>query len=362
MKNYTFNFEVETLMQQFIGAFNDIKIKSYDKDKQISSEIPVRFVYAPKQRVYEKLNTAGPGGITVPAVSVSLGSITRDPKRVFNKNEGFLIPYHLQNPDLNFLKKIPQPVPVNIGVNFSIITKFQEHMDQILTNFIPYCDPYIIISSKFPGISESDIPFELRSEVEWSGSTSVVYPTELTSNLPFRITADTSFTIKSWLFKKFDEVVKKIYYINADFISSSDVYKDSKEEDQELLSTERISVSAKPTPLYTSLPHFSVSTLELSEVSVFGKWLLQPRAVYLSGSNPGMISNGSWFNPFSSISNLSALYEPFFATPISSFSFNNDNLLEFNLPEIPSSTGFLDIIIENEAGYGVLPQKILVYS
>lgn len=46
------------------------------------------------------------------------------------------------------------------------------------------------------------LPQEIRSVVEWSGDISVDYPVELAPNQPFRVTADTSFVIKGWLFKK----------------------------------------------------------------------------------------------------------------------------------------------------------------
>jgi hypothetical protein len=104
----------------------------------------------------------------------------------------------------------------------TIITKYQTDMDQILSNFIPYCDPYIVISWKLPGIKTSQIPFEIRSEILWSGNVTLNYPTELNGNQQFRVSADTSFTIKGWLFKKIDETIKKIYTIQSDYFVSND--------------------------------------------------------------------------------------------------------------------------------------------
>ena len=224
MKNYTFNFEVQTLLEQFVAAFNDIVIKRYDNTKTVvpsSSAIKVDFVYAPKQRVYDTLNTPAPGGMTVPVVAVSIKNISRDSKRVFNKLDGFLINNNNYS-DTSLLKKILQPVPVNIGVNMTIVTKLQSDMDQIVSNFVPYCDPYIIISWKLPFANN----VEIRTEVLWSGDLSLSYPTELAGNQPYRLTAETSFTIKGWLFKKTDDVVKKIYTIDEEFFTSDNPQKD----------------------------------------------------------------------------------------------------------------------------------------
>ena len=156
----------------------------------------------------------------MPAVAVNIAGISRDPNRVFNKINGFNVPYNLSETPSEILKKIPQPVPVNITVNMTIVTKYQSDMDQIITNFIPYCDPYIIISWKLPGLRPSQVPFEIRSEILWSGNINVSYPTELQGTQPFRVSADTSFTIKGWLFKKMDETVKKIYTIQSDYLLS----------------------------------------------------------------------------------------------------------------------------------------------
>ena len=225
MKNYTFNFEVQTLLEQFVAAFNDIIIKRYDNNKTLISPTSghkVSFVYAPKQRVYDTLNTPSPGGLTVPAVAVTIASVSRDNARVFNKLDGFTVPnIDLDNGD--YLKSIPQPVPVNIGVNMTIVTKYQSDMDQIITNFTPYCDPYIIISWKLPFAKN----YEIRSEVLWSGQINLNYPTDIGPTQPYRVSADTSFTIKGWLFKKTDQVVKKIYTINADFFDSTNPQQDS---------------------------------------------------------------------------------------------------------------------------------------
>lgn len=219
MKNYTFGWEVSTLLENFIGAFNDIIIKRFDGDKKelpSLSGVKVNYVYAPKTRVFNMLTNPAPGGLNLPLVSVTVNGIARDNSRVFNKIQGFDIPYSSVSNSLPYDKKVPQPVPINITVNMTILTKYQNDMDQILANFIPYCDPYIIISWKMPHL-DSNFPIEIRSEVLWSGNITQNYPVDLNGTQPYRITADTSFTIKGWIFKKMDEVYKKVYVINSDY-------------------------------------------------------------------------------------------------------------------------------------------------
>jgi hypothetical protein len=357
MKQYTYHAEVMTMIEQFTAAFNDIIIKGYDQAGNLinNSDKKVRFVYAPKQKVYESLNTPGPGGITVPVVSVSLAGISRDKSRVFNKNQGFDIPYNTPKVPEQFIKNIPQPVPINLTINMSIMTRYQQDMDQIISNFVPYCDPYIIISWKFPGIKESSVPFEIRSEVLWSGEIRPTYATEIQGNQPFRLTADTTFTIKGWIFKRMEEIVEKIYYINADF---SPVNQFSL---LEKLDTETVSISAAPHiksayPYALSFWDGTGDFLEHNtfEVDIYGKYFFDIKNIYLSASKVGMLSGIALHNPFGLIPDLSANNPPFSAVKLNSFFTNSDSYIRFNIPQIPSSSGYIDIIAENEAGYGKL--------
>jgi hypothetical protein len=222
MRNYTFNWEVQTLIEQFCDAFNDIIIKRYDNTETVVAPLSgdkVLFVYSPKQRVFSNLNSPAAGGLTVPVVAVNLASISRDQSRVFNKIDGFNIEFDTKNNSGNYILPVLQPVPVNIAVDMTIITRYQADMDQILSNFIPYCDPYIIVSWKIPSLKESSVPYEIRSEVLWSGNIALQYPNDLTGTQPYRVTATTQFTIKGWMFKSFNTAIKKIYTINTNYLT-----------------------------------------------------------------------------------------------------------------------------------------------
>jgi len=212
VKNRTFNFEVKDLITQFVAAFDDIVIKRYDKNRVAQSLLQVRYVYAPKQRVmYDLVNKAQ--NITVPVVSISINNITRDETRVFNKLGGFYFPSPNLLTKSNYLAS---PVPVNITVNMSILSKFQSDMDQIISNFVPYNNPYIIISWKIPSdlVSETQ---EIRSEILWSGSINLSYPTDINASEKYKIIGDTSFTIKGWMFQVKQNEVGNIFVIDTNF-------------------------------------------------------------------------------------------------------------------------------------------------
>lgn len=232
MKYQTFNFEIKDLITQFLSAFDDVIIRRYNNSRVATKQLPVRYVYAPKNRVIHDIINKNQH-ITVPAVAVSIKGISRDPGRVFNKIDGFYTPQMYNSPDRapNYDKLTPVN-PVNIDVTLSIITKYQSDMDQIITNFAPYANPYIILSWRIPQSPRSEDAFidkdapiqELRSEVLWNGEISMNYPDDLSANQPYRVTADTNFTIKGWLFTKpISTTTATIFDVQTNIITLDDI-------------------------------------------------------------------------------------------------------------------------------------------
>jgi hypothetical protein len=214
MKANPFHFEIKDLLVQFVAAFDDVVIGRYNRNREKLDRIGVRYVYAPKQRVLHDLVNK-PQQRSIPAIAVSIAGISRDNERVFNKLAGS---WYARNPNLPdaLLKSdyMPQPVPIDIAIKMSVITKYQTDMDQILTNFMPYTDPYIVISWKNPDKSLS-VNQEIRSAVEWSGSIAMDYPTDISKDNFYRVTADTEFTIKGWVFKNEHPGIPHVLTVNV---------------------------------------------------------------------------------------------------------------------------------------------------
>ena len=226
MKNEAFHFEIKDLLTQFIAAFDDVIIKrfqrrdnsNFGRNKEARQEIEVRYVFAPKQRVmYDIINKAQ--NLTLPAVAVDLVSVSRDESRVFNKLSPSLIPTE-RNADKNFEDSVfLMPTPVNLKVNMSILARYMSDVDQIISNFIPYTNPYIILSWKVPNVYGAKYVQEIRSEVLWSGELTYNSPTDTTYNDHFRITVDTSFTIKGWLFPEQKDTVPVTFKVDANIFT-----------------------------------------------------------------------------------------------------------------------------------------------
>ena len=228
------------MIQMFASALDDITIKRYNKYREPQDSIRCRFVYAPKQRVLADLLDKAQN-LQLPVIALTNGGISRDPNRVFNKIQGS----YMTSTSPTQTNKLLQPVPIDLTINMTILTRFQEDYDQIVTNFVPYFDPYIIISWRTPSMPD----YEIRSQVVWSGNITATYPYDINSTTVARVEGTTSFTFKGWLFKsKPSGPEATIFTINSNYSTESGLNSMLSLDALNELTTERKVLSAQPQP------------------------------------------------------------------------------------------------------------------
>lgn len=355
MNQYTYDFEVQTMMTMFINAMSDIVIKRFNANKTPENQIKVRIVYAPKQRVLHDLLNKDQN-LILPVVACYIGGLTRDNNRTFNKIVGS---YNLL-PDGRYLNE-KQPLPVDLTINVAIMTRYQADMDQILSHLLPYINPYFVISWRTP--SRPD--FEIRSNVVWNGSANIQYPTDLQTTQVARVIAELSFVFKGWMFQALPkDVVGTIYSIdstyaisdNIDYLTSYDQYKLDMTLSEENYDT-TFYQGAPPQPLVIE-PSQGVTGKTL-QFNVFGRGFNKLQNVYLSGVP--FEHSSTTQNPFSSVAVLSANNPSFFAVklPSNSWITNKDNFLSFLAPSA-ASPGKMDVILENRGGWDTLTNNVRI--
>lgn len=349
MQTYTYNWEIKDLLTQFLQAFDGAFIKRRTSTGVHRESIGVRYVYAPKQRIlHDIVNKAQ--HITLPAVSFWITNISRDNKRVFNKLDGF---FYNKDTYSSQSTHTLQPIPVNIEVSVSIMTRYLSDMDQIISNFVPYCDPYFVLSW-----NRCDQPnLEIRSEVLWDNNLKLDYPTDLSPGKPSRMTCDTNFTIKGWIFKSdyLTNPADRIYRIDNNFYSTSRVPTlGTANALKSTLTAETVSVSA--------VPRISIVNRWLTPVdyagrlTVKGSELNTVTAVFLSGDSVDMFEEQETVNLFAN-TGLSATYPALTGmTPVQAFSLDP---LVIDYPA-PRSGGYFDIYVFNAAGYTSMKQTVYI--
>ena len=352
MKDYTYFFEIKNLLTQFVAAFDETTIKRYNKNREPGEVIEVRYVLAPKDRVmYDIVNKAQ--NLTLPVVAVNVTSVARDNERVFNKINN--IHNFVTEKDS---RTVRMPVPINITVSMSILTRYMDDMDQILSNFIPFNNPYIILSWKEPTGVGNDV-FEIRSEVLWDGTISLNSPTDTTYSDKFRVVADTTFTIKGWLFKDKNEIATPIYFIDANFSIPSknanlEIYSDTDLDSLSATELETISLSAYPAitnlwhnyqsnlqPVYTNLSLNGALTANNNFI-IYGYNFDYTTAIALSSNNNTLYNNLTSFST-ARMSTVSGF-------KLSSYEILSPNILSVTIP-YTLNTGLVDVLIINPVGY-----------
>jgi hypothetical protein len=298
MKQYTYHSEVRTLMSHFINACNDIKIKRFDADGAVEDTIDVIFKYGPRQRVFHDL-TQQKTNIKLPLVNVYVTGITRNEQRVANNVS--TLPFDT-NPTSSIFLNIGAPVPIDIGINMTIITKYQRDMEQILTNWIPYFDPYINVSWNHPITNQ-----ELQSRIIWSGSAPIQSPDNLAGNTPFQWVCDTAFTMEGWLFKNDLPPAKKIIFINTSWTPVPQIFCNLEDNEayQTTDNTDCLSLTGLPAPMIPSVD--CIVGGQWTTITLFGRMFKDVVGVYVSGGPGVTVPSATGWNLFAVASSLSAL-------------------------------------------------------
>ena len=353
MKKNPFYFEIKDIMTQFVSAFNDIIINRHDRDRNIRSRVQARYVYAPKQRVVHDLTNKA-RHITLPVVAVSISSVQRDQTRVFNKIEGayFAAEEKHVNAEKTALSTIThhmrQPVPVNVQVDMSILARYQTDVEQIISNFVPYNDPYIILSWKLPG-EFTGMEQEIRSEVLWDGNLSMSYPEDLSPYDPFRLSCDTSFTIKTWLFKHADAPLTNIHKITTNMTPVSAITPDFSFSLPFFDDVTERSYLQGLGPALSAAPFIThINTETGLENEILGYNFNTTTNIYLSSSNINALS-GKKVKLYEDGSELSTLYPPFTGVEVD-YKKINDYKIHFDIPSVIKDD-MLDLIVVGIGGY-----------
>lgn len=343
MREYNHNKEIKILLTQVIDAFGNIIIKRInDATGEEKDKVHVNLRYSPKSRtIHDIVNKSQ--HIELPVMALSIGGISYDQSRTFNKIDGF----YTDVPQSSAFSKHYQPLPVTLSLNLSILSRYQNDLDQIITCLYNFFHPYIVISYIHPEVQE-----EVRCVVQWDGNLNFQYPNDIAGNAPYRITCDSSFKVAGWLYRNFNQEVGKIYKIDQNF-QSVDVFDDfySMQADKTDINSDFFSTSARPFVQQVN-PYIGTNGLSGQEFTIIGDMFHFVSSIYVSGSE-GVYPSADEVNLFGDIPSLSSDYPAFTGVAVEDFEILGEKVAKFTLP-MPENSGFVSVIPVNEAGYGNL--------
>ena len=347
MKTYTFHNELKIVRNQVLNAFDGLIIKRLLETDDVTEtdRIQVNLVYAPKHRViYDLINKNQ--HIKVPVMAFTTSNIQFDKSRTFNKIEGSVVNSKI----LSEGGRIPQPVPINFDMKMSVLVTYNRDLDQILTCIFSQFYPYIVISYKHPNIDQ-----EVRCKIEWDGGVALTYPNDINASLPYRIVADATFNVSTWIYKNNDNPFGIIHNIPMTFTSVSSIY-----DDYEYLHsfespdrTDYLTVSGRPQ--MSSVFPFVVDHTKDNQIHLFGTMFTDVKGIIVSDINTQMYDNSAYeiFTPFISSKHLSSVYTSFTGVSVDNLTIENDRMISFTVPA-PTNSGYLEVVAWSDYGVGFL--------
>ena len=244
-ENYYYYNSVRSQVIVFMSLFKNMKVvdeATMHTDDTMTNikETNIDIIYTPKERklidqTHESLIPSSMYDTKVPRFSVSISSINYDQTRVLNYYRKRRIKQFIDDDGNVSMARDRMPIPYDIGINLSILAKYEEHIHMISENIVPYIAPYIIVKIRENPKFLPLIPRELR--IDFDGNVNRDIPISWGDTERRTVKTDLSFVIKGWIYKPLYKAPGPILNIPISIFKTIDFNKD----DMELLSYTEVS-------------------------------------------------------------------------------------------------------------------------
>lgn len=192
MEIISYNHELEYANLLFSKLFRNIKIQKFYKNTL--TEVPVNCMIGNRWRIFKNMeNPEKLATYTFPLIAISRRGIQVEPARIANLHNEVK---WFSNPDNPYYYDLMTPVPVAISYDVTIISKDQATNDMIMSNFIPFFNQDLFVSSIHPKFT--NVVF--NNQVIMSNSITEEHPDELNASEDDFVINTCNFTFKTYLF------------------------------------------------------------------------------------------------------------------------------------------------------------------
>jgi hypothetical protein len=187
MRFKSYNSELRIATAQFIDVFNDMDI--FRGEDSFHNLITIPCVYGSRSRILKSAENRNKT-LKLPLVAIAITNVTRDRSRVHSVNDSLFF-----NSDDYIDNTNNTAVPVNITYELTTITKYQEDMDHIISNFVVHFNPDIYVVWPHPYNYGN-----IKSQIVWNNDVNITYPSEIDEKTQSRVLATSTFILKTWIF------------------------------------------------------------------------------------------------------------------------------------------------------------------
>ena len=164
MFEYFYNEIFRSVIIGFGSMFNGIEIQHKNESDNSISTLKVPLAYGPTQkflaRIEQQANLNKSTQMSLPRMSFEFTDLQYDPTRKSTQTQQFVV----KNSTGSEIKKGYVPVPYNMTIQLSIMTKLNDDMLQIIEQILPYFQPSYNLPINFLGDfkEKRDVPIQLE--------------------------------------------------------------------------------------------------------------------------------------------------------------------------------------------------------
>ncbi len=164
MFEYFYNEIFRSVIIGFGSMFNGIEIQHKNESDNSISTLKVPLAYGPTQkflaRIEQQANLNKSTQMSLPRMSFEFTDLQYDPTRKSTQTQQFVV----KNSTGSEIKKGYVPVPYNMTIQLSIMTKLNDDMLQIIEQILPYFQPTYNLPINFLGDfkEKRDVPIQLE--------------------------------------------------------------------------------------------------------------------------------------------------------------------------------------------------------
>jgi len=128
----------------FLNIFNEIYVQKYNSAGEVDRTVKVPIKFAPKEKFYLWIYDRNHAK-KLPMISTEISNIEYDETRKTGKHENVTI--SVGEDQIEYYKI---PSPYNIGFELKIATEYLNEMEQIVSQFLPFFDPFVYTTIDMP--------------------------------------------------------------------------------------------------------------------------------------------------------------------------------------------------------------------
>jgi len=177
---------------QVLDVFNDFKVKRYNRDGSVVSQLCVPIKYYPKkQMLYDMADPNVRFSQRMPIMTLEkTGTMKYRKEDETGVLDDRLYNFDTLTPSSAAEFYFKQPMPLNVNYRLSIWSTVESDLDQLIENIVFWFRPYVVVRFRTPHVPNESEDTLLDVKLEWDGTVTLNNETGTDQKLIYTATLD----------------------------------------------------------------------------------------------------------------------------------------------------------------------------